>query len=64
MTANDFPSLPGVADPAPSAEPSRFLDIVKGTSKMKLDDDQETLPDDFIQDDCGEEEEGPRGSPR
>jgi len=59
MTANDFPSLPGVADPAPSAEPSRFLDIVKGTSKMKLDDDQETIPDDFIQDDCGDEVRSP-----
>ena len=54
MKANDFPSLPGVPDPAPAAEPSRFLDVVKGTAKMKLDDDQETIPDDFIQEDCDE----------
>ena len=54
MKANDFPSLPGVPDTAPAAEPSRFLDVVKGTSKVKLDDDQETIPDDFIQDDCDE----------
>ena len=50
MKANDFPSLPGVPDPAPNTEPARFLDVVKGTSKMKLDDDQDTLPDDFIAD--------------
>ena len=50
MKANDFPSLPGVQDPAPAADNPRFLDIVKGTAKMKLDDDQETLPDDFLQD--------------
>ena len=59
MKANDFPSLPGVPDPAPAAEPSRFLDVVKGTSKMKLDDDQDTLPDDFIQDDCSDEVRAP-----
>ena len=50
MKANDFPSLPGVPDPAPNTEPARFLDVVKGTTKMKLDDDQDTLPDDFIAD--------------
>ena len=50
MKANDFPSLPGVPDPVTNTEPSRFLDVVKGTSKMKLDDDQETLPDEFISD--------------
>lgn len=54
MKANDFPSLPGVQDPTPASEPSRFLDVVKGTAKMKLDDDQETLPDDFLQDDVDE----------
>ena len=50
MKANDFPSLPGVPDPVTNTEPTRFLDVVKGTSKMKLDDDQETLPDEFISD--------------
>merc|ERR550532_2194355 len=50
MKANDFPSLPGVPEPQPNTEPARFLDVVKGTSKMKLEDDQETLPDDFISD--------------
>ena len=54
MKANDFPSLPGVADPAPAADHNRFLDVVKGTAKMKLEDDQETLPDDFIHDDVEE----------
>ena len=54
MKANDLPSLPGVQDPTPASEPSRFLDVVKGTAKMKLDDDQETLPDDFLQDDVDE----------
>ena len=50
MKANDFPSLPGVPEPQPNTEPARFLDVVKGTSKMKLEDDQETLPDDVISD--------------
>merc|ERR1712098_911966 len=54
MKANDFPSLPGVADPAPAAEHNRFLDVVKGTARRKLEDDQETLPDDFIHDEVEE----------
>jgi len=50
METNDFPALPGAPDPAPAGEPARFLDVVKGTSRIKLDDDQETLPDDLIPD--------------
>jgi len=46
MKTNDFPALPGAPDPTPSNEPSRFLDVVKGTVKMKLEDDQDTIPDD------------------
>ena len=47
---NNLPSLPGVTNTA--AEPSRFLDVVKGSYNVKLDDDddQVTIPDDFIQD--------------
>ena len=45
---NNSPSLPGV--PKTAAEPSRFLDVVKSTSNVKLDDDQEIIPDDFTQD--------------
>ena len=44
---NNIPSMPGVPDTA--AEQSRFLDVVIGTSEEKLDD-QETIPDDFVQD--------------
>jgi len=47
MKTNDFPALPGAPDPTPSNEPSRFLDVVKGTAKMKLDDDQDTIPDEM-----------------
>jgi hypothetical protein len=47
MKTNDFPALPGAPDHTPSNEPSRFLDVVKGTAKMKLDDDQDTIPDDM-----------------
>jgi len=47
MKTNDFPALPGAPDPTPSNEPSRFLDVVKGTAKMKLDDDQDTIPEDL-----------------
>jgi len=54
MKTNDFPALPGAPDPTPSNEPSRFLDVVKGTAKMKLDDDQDTIPDDINQDDFEE----------
>ena len=57
MKANDFPSLPGVPDPVTNTEPTRFLDVVKGTSKLKLDDDQETLPDDFISDEVEQPEQ-------
>eukprot|EP00092_Neocalanus_flemingeri_P033334 GFUD01036249.1.p1 GENE.GFUD01036249.1~~GFUD01036249.1.p1 ORF type:complete len:1259 (+),score=360.89 GFUD01036249.1:411-4187(+) len=56
MKTNDFPALPGAPDPTPSSEPSRFLDVVKGTAKMKLDDDQDTNPDELNQ----EEYEEPR----
>ena len=55
MKANDFPSLPGAPDPVTNTEPTRFLDVVKGTSKMKLDDDQETIPDEFISDEVEQE---------
>ena len=56
MKTNDFPALPGAPDPTPSNEPSRFLDVVKGTAKMKLDDDQDTIPEDM----APEEYEEPR----
>ena len=58
MKANDFPSLPGVPDPVTNTEPTRFLDVVKGTSKLKLDDDQDTLPDEFISDELEQENPG------
>jgi len=54
METNDFPALPGAPDPAPPNEPARFLDVVKGTAKMKLDDDQETLPEDLVTEDYEE----------
>ena len=54
MKTNDFPALPGAPDPTPSNEPSRFLDVVKGTAKMKLDDDQDTIPDDMNPEDYEE----------
>ena len=57
METNDFPALPGAPAPAPSAEPSRFLEVVKGTAKMKLEDDQEGLPEDLCP---ALYEEGPR----
>jgi len=56
MKTNDFPALPGAPDPTPSNEPSRFLDVVKGTAKMKLEDDQETIPDEIV----GDEYEEPK----
>ena len=58
METNDFPALPGAPAHAPAQEPSRFLDIVKGTAKMKLDDDQDTLPEDL----SPPYDEGPRPS--
>lgn len=66
METNDFPALPGAPAPTPapapvpapaSTEPSRFLDVVKGTAKMKLEDDQETIQDDLTN---SEYEDGPR----
>ena len=45
--------MPGVPDT--DSEPSRFLDAVIGPSEVKLDDDQETIPDDFMTDDCDEQ---------
>lgn len=57
MENTDFPALPGAPAPALATEPSRFLEVVKGTAKMKLDDDQDTLPDDL----CPPYEEAPRG---
>jgi hypothetical protein len=47
METNDFPALPGAPAPPPAADPTRFLDVVKGTAKIKLDDDQETLPEEL-----------------
>ena len=47
METNDFPALPGAPAPPPAADPTRFLDVVKGTAKMKLDDDQETLTEEL-----------------
>ena len=63
MKANDFPSLPGVPDPVTNTEPTRFLDVVKGTSKLKLDEDQETLPDEFISDEVEPEQPGGETEP-
>jgi len=52
MKTNDFPALPGAAaaarkqmelmDPATPWESSRFLDIVKGTAKVKLGDESDS----------------------
>jgi len=47
METNDFPALPGAPAPPPAADPTRFLDVVKGTAKMKLDDDPETLTEEL-----------------
>ena len=47
METNDFPALPGAPAPPPAADPTRFLDVVKGTAKIKLDDDQETLTEEL-----------------
>merc|ERR1719282_1677708 len=47
METNDFPALPGAPAPPPAADPTRFLDVVKGTAKIKLDDDQEVLAEDL-----------------
>jgi hypothetical protein len=40
MMTNDFPALPGSREtgPAKGEEPRGFLEVVKGTAKLRLDD--------------------------
>ena len=52
------PEPPRPAPEFTNTKPTRFLDVVKGTSKLKLDDDQDTLPDEFISDELEQENPG------